>query len=271
LVLSYADIHHKKQAEDGEDEESKTKEKSKRKRSQSPSHDFEDRLANQREIGNITEKMFENKSKLNFEDFKEFNTNVSSETILCVLKSLKQHIPCTDNFYKYLKKYRSNMDAKSLSPKEQVRSSPIAGSKAKTFKATSPTSAEVKNKSFLFTAARNEKGSKYMRDLVGDDSTKPDSASMTKEEIEEKVASNASKLKNPKVLRKEKLLRQATIKDEEEKEDATVDKKAIRMKNITKLRIDTNLGKDEEFTSEIQSPSRYLEKKEDFKVSKICT
>lgn len=234
LVLSYADIHH--QDKPGEIHEEQ-KDKAKRKRSQSPAHSFEDRLANQKEIGNILEKMFDKKSKLNFDDFKDFNTTVSSETILCVLKSLKQHIPCTDNFYKYLKEYRTKMQSKSNSPREDVVSSPIASPTTKTFKAASPSSTEMKNKSFLFAAAKNEKGTKYMKDLVGDEkSTKEDTASLTKEETEEKVAANAAKLKNPKVLRKERLQRQATIKEDEGKE---VDKKAIRMKNITKLKIDT--------------------------------
>jgi hypothetical protein len=30
---------------------------------------------------------------MNYEEFKKFNTNESSETILCVLKALKEHIP----------------------------------------------------------------------------------------------------------------------------------------------------------------------------------
>ena len=267
LVLSYADIHHQKH--DGEaDIDEETKSKAKRRRSQSPTHDFADRLANQREIANITEKMFEGKTKLNYEEFKEFNTSISSETILCILKALKQHIPCTDNFYKYLKEYRTKMKTKSLSPPDEVRSSPIAGSKSKTFKATSPTSNEIKNKSFLFNAAKAEKGSKYMKDVVGEESTKHDTSSMTKQEIEENVSKNASKLKNPKAHRKEKMQRQATIKET----DAEItNSRAIRMKNITKLKIDTK-GLDDatKFSSEIQSPSRYLDGEES-KVSKICT
>lgn len=267
LVLSYADIHHQNQ--DGEIEmDEEVKSNAKRRRSQSPTHDFADRLANQKEIASITEKMFEGKSKLNYEEFKAFNTGISSETILCVLKALKQHIPCTDNFYKYLKEYRTSMKTKSLSPPDEVKSSPIAGSKSKTFKATSPNSTEIKNKSFLFNAAKAEKGSKYVKDVVGEGSTKHDSSSITKEEIKENVSKNASKLKNPKVYRKEKMQRQATIK---ETEGEIKDSKAIRMKNITKLRIDTK-GLDEAngFSSELQSPSRYLDG-ENSKVSKICT
>ena len=262
LVLSYADIHHK-----GADEEEKC-DKSERKRSQSPKHDFQDRLENQKEIAKITEKMFKKKDKINFEEFKEFNTNESSETILCILKALKTHIPCTDNFYKYLKEYRSDMKTKSLSPPDQVRSSPIAGSRSTTFKATSPTAKDIKNKSFLFNAAqniKNEKESDYMKNLVGEGSTKPDTLSITKEEIEENVSKNATKLKNPKMLRKERLQRQATIKDDDVNTD--ISKPAIRQKNVTKLKIDTSAK--EKFTSEIQSPTSFLEKEES-KISRIC-
>jgi Ca2+-binding EF-hand superfamily protein len=191
LVLSYADIHHRKDAE-----EEKVSDKAKRRRSQSPDHDFQDRLENQMEIGKITEKMFSVKKKTNYEEFKDFNTTESSETLLCVSKSLKTHIPCTDNFYKYLKEYRTNMNAKSNSPTEAVHSSPIAGSKSTTFQATSPSSNETKNKSFLFNAMKkvhDEKSNKYMKDVVGGASPKP---ALTKEEQEVQLAKNSSIFKN---------------------------------------------------------------------------
>lgn len=266
LVLSYADIHH--QTEPVEDPDEETKGKASRRRSQSPAHDFADRLENQKEIAKITEQMFSKKDKLNYDEFKSFNTDVSSETILCVLKALKQHIPCTDNFYKYLKDYRTKLNSKSLSPPDEVVSSPIAGSRSKTFKATSPTGAESKGRSFLFAAAKNEKGTKYMKDVCGEDSTKHETSSATKEELEENMLKNATKLKNPKALRKEKLQRQATIKDTD---GEIKESRAIRMKNVTKLTIDTKKGKEQNFTSEIQSPTDILTKGEESKISKICT
>eukprot|EP00117_Sycon_ciliatum_P003055 scpid55677/ scgid8010/ len=265
LVLSYADIHHNRGAVD--EEESKIADKAQRKRSQSPDHDFQDRLENQKEIGKITEKMFSNKSKINYEEFKDFNTTESSETLLCVSKSLKTHIPCTDNFYKYLKEYRTTMKAKSMSPPDAVKSSPIAGSRSSTFKATSPTSKETKNKSFLFNAMKkvhDEKSNKYMKDIVGDQSTKP--SSLTKEELEENILKNASKMKNPKQLRKERLKRQETITDEL---DDNTSKLAVRMKNRTKLKVDTSKNKEDLVSSEIQSPTTFLVGGEESKVSKI--
>jgi Ca2+-binding EF-hand superfamily protein len=262
LVLSYADINAK-------DEEELKTDKHGRRRSQSPSnHNFEDRLANQVEIAKITEKMFSKKEKMNYEEFKEFNTNESSETILCVLKSLKTHIPCTDNFYKYLKDYRADINVKSNSPPIDVKSSPIAGSRATTFKATSPTSVDMKKKTFLFTAAKNiknEKGATYIKDLVGEKSTNADSVNITKEEAEENILKNATKLKNPKQLRKERLLRQATIKDSDI--DAQLDSKAIRRQNVVKLNEEE---KKEAVTvvGEIQSPTGFLSHKKD--VGRIC-
>ena len=265
LVLSYADINHSKE------EEEESKDRHKRKRSQSPSHSFQDRLENQKEIANITSKMFKEKSRISYEEFKQYNTKESSETILCVLKALKTHIPCTDNFYKYLKDYRTTMKAKSLSPPSDIRSSPIAGSTSTTFKAASPSSGEMKNKSFLFTAAKNiknEKGAAYMKSLVGDASTKQDSSSLTKEELDENILKNATKLKNPKTLRKERLERQATIKESDF--EASVDKEAIRMKNVTKLQINiASANAETSFSSEIQSPTNYLERHESTG-AKIC-
>lgn len=254
LVLSYADIHT--QNEEADDEEAKYA----GRKSQSPrTHDFKDRIENQKEIGKITETMFKKKDKLNYEEFKEFNTSKSSETILCVLKALKQNIPCTDNFYKYLKDYRKDMGARSASPPENMTSSPIANPNSKTFKATSPSSGEMKNKSFLWNAAKKIKSP--------DASTKYDSSSLTKEELEENVAKNATKLKNPKFHRKEKLMRQATIKEEDIEKD--VSSKAIRMKNCTKLRIDSKAAEESgSFTTEMMSPTSYLSKGET--VSKIC-
>lgn len=161
------------------------------------------------------------------------------------------------------------MATKSLSPPDQVRSSPIAGSRSTTFKATSPTVKDIKNKSFLFNAAqniKNEKDSDYMKNIVGEGSTKPDTLSITKEEIEENVTKNATKLKNPKMLRKERLQRQATIKDDDI--NADISKPAIRQKNVTKLKIDTSAK--EKFTSEIQSPTGFLDKSEESKISRIC-
>ena len=249
LVLSYADINTK----DGEEEK---RDKYGRRRSQSPTnHNFEDRLENQREIAKVTEKMFKgSEKKMNYEEFKEFNTNESSETILCVLKALKQHIPCTDNFYKYLKDYRKDINTKSSSPVENITSSPIAGSKSTTFKATSPSSGDTKNKSFLWNAA--------MKTKSPDASTKHDSSSFTKEELEENVVKNATKLRNPKECRKERLLRQSTIKDEDI--DKNLESKAIRMKNATKLKIDAGAAqKQGVFTDVLQSPSNYLSKDSD--------
>ena len=252
LVLSYADINTKN------DEEEKIPYE--RRRSASPrNHDFSDRIENQKEIGKIIELMFKSKNKMNYEEFKEFNTNESSETILCVLKSLKQQIPCTDNFYKYLKDYRKDIKTKSASPPGSMTSSPIANPKSTTFKATSPSSGETKNKSFLWNAAKKLKSP--------DASTKHDSSTLTKEELEENVVKNATKLRNPKAHRKERLMRQATIKEDEKAKD--INSKAIRMKNCTKLKIDTSAAEaDGAFTTEIMSPTAYLSKGES--VSKIC-
>jgi Ca2+-binding EF-hand superfamily protein len=256
LVLSYADIHHNGEAE--EEEESNAQSKITRRQSQSPRNDFEDRLANQKEIAKITDEMFGKKKKIGYEEFKNYNTSTSSETILCILKTLKTYIPCTDNFYKYLKDYRSDMKKRSMSPPEELKSSPIAGSRSTTFKATSPKAFDMKNKSFLFNASKNVKQSPQMK-------ASPDEKEMTKEQLEENIVKNASKLKNAKEYRKERIQRQSTITETDFERD--LNKEAIRKQNITKLKVDTG-NKNGKFTSEIQSPTTFLEKEES-KISKI--
>jgi len=92
-------------------------------------------------------------------------------------------------------------------------------------------------------------------------STKQDSSTLTKDELEENIVKNSTKLKNPKEHRKAKLLRQATIKEEDKDKDLS--KKAIRMKNVTKLKINTNIKEEGEmFSAEIMSPTEYLGKGE---------
>ena len=256
LVLSYADIHHSGEPED--EEEAKLKSKLARKQSQSPRNDFEDRVANQKEIAKITDEMFGKKKKIEYEEFKDYNTSTSSETILCILKTLKTYIPCTDNFYKYLKDYRSDMKKKSVSPPVELMASPIAGSRSTTFKATSPKASEMKNKSFLFNASKNMKQSPQLK-------SSPADKVLTKEEIEENVTKNASKLKNAKDYRKERIQRQTTISENDF--ERNLNKEAIRKQNITKLKVDTG-DKKGKFTSEIQSPTTFLEHEES-KISKI--
>ena len=62
---------------------------------------FLDRLQNQTEIQNLLNEVFGNKRRINLEEFKRINTEMTSETFLSILILLQNSLPCTENFYRY--------------------------------------------------------------------------------------------------------------------------------------------------------------------------
>lgn len=98
---------------------------------------FSDRKQAQEEIKLLLDKMFESSSQITFEEFKRFNKEVTSESLLCILNTLRNSLPCTNNFYLYLRNYQKVLEkgTKSTTPKEQksnmsttpiMKSSPLA-------------------------------------------------------------------------------------------------------------------------------------------------
>lgn len=54
---------------------------------------FSDRKEAQQEIQELLDKMFTGKDKLNYEEFKKFNQEVTSEALLCILNTLRNSLP----------------------------------------------------------------------------------------------------------------------------------------------------------------------------------
>ena len=111
---------------------------------------FMDRKEAQEEIQLLLDKMFTDKEQITYEEFKKFNQEVTSEALLCILNTLRGSLPCTNNFYLYLRNYQKVLEkgSKSTTPKEanrttltttpQMKSSPLASpSLGKKFLATS--------------------------------------------------------------------------------------------------------------------------------------
>ena len=62
---------------------------------------FLDRLQNQTEIQNLLNDVFGEKRRIDLEEFKRINTEVTSEMFLSLLILLQNSLPCTENFYRY--------------------------------------------------------------------------------------------------------------------------------------------------------------------------
>lgn len=66
---------------------------------------FLDRLKNQNEIQNLIDEVFGTKKRIDLEEFKRINMEVTSEMFLSVLILLQNSLPCTENFYRYQKNF----------------------------------------------------------------------------------------------------------------------------------------------------------------------
>ncbi len=69
---------------------------------------FEDRIADQEEIGDFLEKIFPGQKKvMGFEEYKELNTNVSCELFYSIMAIFHEKLPCSQNFFRLKRLYRS--------------------------------------------------------------------------------------------------------------------------------------------------------------------
>lgn len=66
---------------------------------------FLDRLQNQTEIQNLIDEVFGSKKRIDLEEYKRINMEVTSEMFLSVLILLQNSLPCTENFYRYQKNF----------------------------------------------------------------------------------------------------------------------------------------------------------------------
>lgn len=113
---------------------------------------FLDRKQAQNEIQLLVDQIpMNDKEKIDFDTFKKYNQEVTSETLLWILNTLRNSLPCTNNFYLYLRNYQKVLDkgVRSATPIDKqkpdsvtvtpkVRGSPLASPKlGKKFFATS--------------------------------------------------------------------------------------------------------------------------------------
>lgn len=201
---------------------------------------FSDRKEAQEEIQLLLDKMFEGKDQINFEEFKKFNQEVTSEALLCILNTLRNSLPCTNNFYLYLRNYQKVLEkgSKATTPKEldtngglsatpKIKSSPLASpTLGKKFLATSLlVSAKVQKKdvqkSLIPPKAQNPL-LKYALD--------PTEYNDLKAKEEEKAKAEGAGLKLALKQNEEKNKRKMEIAKLQEA-DFNIDYKAVRMPN----------------------------------------
>jgi hypothetical protein len=78
---------------------------------------FVDRMKNQEEIFHLCDEVFGTKTKLNFSEFEDINTNLSSEMFLSLIILLQSCLPCTENFTRYKRNYEKYLEGTGDQPK----------------------------------------------------------------------------------------------------------------------------------------------------------
>jgi len=69
----------------------------------------------------LINEVFGTKKRINLEEFKRINTEITSEMFLSILILLQNSLPCTENFYRYQKnfeKYIGKEDKNDSTPAE---------------------------------------------------------------------------------------------------------------------------------------------------------
>ena len=85
---------------------------------------FLDRLQNQTEIQNLIDEVFGTKKRIDLEEYKRINTEVTSEMFLSVLILLQNSLPCTENFYRYQKNFEKYISPEAAAEGEQASGEP---------------------------------------------------------------------------------------------------------------------------------------------------
>lgn len=95
---------------------------------------FLDRLQNQTEIQNLIDEVFGQKKRIDLEEFKRINMEVTSEMFLSVLILLQNSLPCTENFYRYQKNFEKYIspDAAGEAGDSNDPNRPSSGGQVKT-------------------------------------------------------------------------------------------------------------------------------------------
>lgn len=66
---------------------------------------FLDRVQTQQEISHLITSVFDQKKRINYEDYVKINQEVSSEMFLSILTLLQTSLPCSENYYRYKSNY----------------------------------------------------------------------------------------------------------------------------------------------------------------------
>ena len=64
-----------------------------------------DRVQTQEEISLLIANVFEDKKRLNYEEYAKINQEVSSEMFLSIITLMQTQLPCSVNFYRYKNNY----------------------------------------------------------------------------------------------------------------------------------------------------------------------
>lgn len=77
--------------------------------------------------------MFGQKRRINLEEFKRINTEMTSEMFLSILILLQNSLPCTENFYRYQKNFEKYISTEGTTAEDSSDPSrPASGGKVKT-------------------------------------------------------------------------------------------------------------------------------------------
>lgn len=257
---------------------------------------FIDRQEVQQEIQTLLDQMFAVKDKIDFNEFKKFNQEVTSETLLCILNTLRNCLPCTNNFYLYMRNYRKVLvkGSLSLTPKETRRtifktapmmtSSPIASpSIGKKFFATSLLVSEKMKKKDLPVRIIPSDVQNPLLKYALETNTYED----IKKFEEDKVQAAGAGFKNAIKQNEEKTKRLLELAKDEASNMKKIDYNAVRMPNQKNLKIKTEdynedekqdnnslkvLGNNTTASNILMSPSGFLNNHNTFEIkdNKIC-
>ena len=66
---------------------------------------FDQRVESLEEMNKILQICFEGKTRINPDEFKKINEDISSDTVLAVLNLFRERLPCSENFWRYKRNY----------------------------------------------------------------------------------------------------------------------------------------------------------------------
>ena len=100
---------------------------------------FDQRVESLEDMNRILQICFEGKAKIDPEEFKKINEDISSDTVLAVLNLFRERLPCSENFWRYKRNYDLHVKInQNQGPNTDATSVMSAGSTTKTKRIASP-------------------------------------------------------------------------------------------------------------------------------------